>query len=188
MEHYEIRQKRAIYIQAMRTKAGLSRREYAIRVGVSEKTIQNWETGLSVPDMEQLEALAVAAHCDPAVYLEVYRNPVMIAPDGGDGTKMLLHKWLDNAADCRMAAILAFLHLTGTGSDKAAQLELFCAYNQLPLYDRQNIARSIVHCYQIAQERGELAAADACQPDLEKVMEAISSGVQAVKEGKTAYK
>lgn len=185
MDSYYLRQKRAVFLGAMRTKAGYSRREFAGRVGVSEKTIQNWETAVSVPDMEQLEAIAKAADCDPAVFLEIYRNP---ENSGEDGQRKLLHKWLDANGDERTVQILSFLHLTKTGSDKLAQLELFCAYNQLPLYDRQNIARTIAHCYQIAAERGELAAPGDCVPVMAYLLDAIQSGTQAVKEGKETYK
>lgn len=187
MESYDLRQRRAVFLGAMRSKAGFSRREFAGRVGVSEKTIQNWEAAVSVPDMEQLEAIAKAADCDSSVFLEVYRNPVLFANSGENGQRKLLHKWLDANGDERTVQILSFLHLTKTGSDKLAQLELFCAYNQLPLYDRQNIARTIAHCYQIAEERGELAAPGDCVPDMGYLLEAIQSGTQAVKEGKDAY-
>ena len=45
-------------IQAHRDNLGLSRREFANRVGVSDSTVANWERGKSIPYQKNLEKIA----------------------------------------------------------------------------------------------------------------------------------
>ena len=46
-----------------RKKAGLSQEELAEKMGLTRQTISKWETGASVPDVEELQRLCAA--CRP---------------------------------------------------------------------------------------------------------------------------
>lgn len=52
-------------LEALRATSGLSSVEAAAAVGVTARTVRNWERGLSVPNAEQLFQLA-----------RIYRTPV----------------------------------------------------------------------------------------------------------------
>ena len=43
-----------------RKKAGLSQEELAEKMGLTRQTISKWETGASVPDVEELQRLCAA--------------------------------------------------------------------------------------------------------------------------------
>ncbi len=43
-----------------RGRTGLTQRELAARVGVSKRTLQDWEAGVSYPGVERLQALIAA--------------------------------------------------------------------------------------------------------------------------------
>ena len=51
-----------VLIRTMRTRAGLSVRELAKKIGVVNQSIYNWENGDRIPSAEKL--LAVAEACD----------------------------------------------------------------------------------------------------------------------------
>ena len=48
------------FISTARTKIGLTQKELADKIGVSDKTISKWETGKSLPDISYYEPLCVA--------------------------------------------------------------------------------------------------------------------------------
>ena len=48
------------FISTARTKIGLTQKELADRIGVSDKTISKWETGKSLPDISYYEPLCGA--------------------------------------------------------------------------------------------------------------------------------
>ena len=48
------------FISTARTKIGLTQKELADRIGVSDKTISKWETGKSLPDISYYEPLCDA--------------------------------------------------------------------------------------------------------------------------------
>ena len=48
------------FISMARTKAGLTQKELADKIGVSDKTISKWETGKSLPDISYYETLCDA--------------------------------------------------------------------------------------------------------------------------------
>ena len=48
------------FILMARTKAGLTQKELADKIGVSDKTISKWETGKSLPDISYYETLCDA--------------------------------------------------------------------------------------------------------------------------------
>ena len=47
-------------IKALREKKGLTQRDLAEQIGVSDKTISKWETGKGLPDITLLEPLSAA--------------------------------------------------------------------------------------------------------------------------------
>lgn len=54
--------KKDLTLKAWRIESGLTRVEVAALIGKTEKTIQNWELGLSIPDKGNLYRLAEIYH------------------------------------------------------------------------------------------------------------------------------
>ena len=46
-----------LFIQSIRKEKGLTQKELADRIGVSDKAVSKWETGRSMPDTSLLEPL-----------------------------------------------------------------------------------------------------------------------------------
>jgi len=57
-------------LQALRNRRGLSQAQLAEMVGVEQPTIQRWEKGKRLPDLEKLEALAGALGVTPGSLLD----------------------------------------------------------------------------------------------------------------------
>ena len=71
-----------ITLRQRREQRGLTQRQAAEQLGVSQKTVSNWESGLSNPDHEGYQALAVAYGCDPADLMpRAPRNQYPSAPN-----------------------------------------------------------------------------------------------------------
>ena len=86
-------------ILTARKKAGLTQMEVANRVGVSFQAISNWERGVSMPDISNLERLANVLGmtvddiiCDPVI-TSIIKNeeiPEEISPDQFNAVSPLL--------------------------------------------------------------------------------------------------
>lgn len=62
-----------ISLKAARVNAGMSQKQAASKIGVSVATIQNCETGATVPDWETVGRIQ-EAYCFPADYIFFKRN------------------------------------------------------------------------------------------------------------------
>lgn len=68
------------YLKSLRTQAGFSLAEMALRLGFTRKQVQNWESGRSPVKRVILTGYAYETHRDPA---EVIREAARIAAEGG---------------------------------------------------------------------------------------------------------
>jgi DNA-binding transcriptional regulator YiaG len=62
-------------ISELRTRHGLSQREYADLLGIDVRTLQNWEQGRNRPDPAALSLMRIFAHA-PAVFEEALSEPI----------------------------------------------------------------------------------------------------------------
>lgn len=135
-------------IAALRRQAGLSQEALAQKVGVSRQAIGKWESGASLPGVENLQELAKALHvsCDELI---TGRSSQPSQPDGLEAVKELL------AEKQRREKRRALWRMLGAG---ALALCLLCA----GLYGAGRIAdlRSQVDglSNQIAQIQGDMNA------------------------------
>lgn len=91
------------YIFTLRSRAGLSQSELAAKVGVTNRAVSKWETGVSKPSMETLRKLAALFHVsiDELMKIREGENTVDITkivitggPCAGKSTAM---SWIQNA-------------------------------------------------------------------------------------------
>src|SRR6478609_11407990 len=57
-------------LQALRKKRGLSQAKLAEIIGVEQPTIQRWESGKRMPDLDSLQSLATALGVTPGTLLD----------------------------------------------------------------------------------------------------------------------
>lgn len=68
-------------IKKLRTGAGMNQEQLAELLGVTRQTVSNWERGVSMPDMDSLERIALVF--GTSVECLIYRDQGV--RDGGDG-------------------------------------------------------------------------------------------------------
>lgn len=138
-------------------------------LGVSRKTVQNWEAGLAAPNiratLEWFEALGVPMY--PYIMSMLY--PVEV--DGITATtdmhelRKALHCYVDELDDLHARELLFILHGLH-GSSPTGTLDACTAYLHLPLSMRVCITDSIVTHYEMATGLGLLQNEEHVTPEI----------------------
>lgn len=172
-----------------RADAGVSQDWLAAELGVSRKTIQNWENGTSMPNyFQQLEWFrALKLNQTPYLYKyvnhEIRNNENMSKEEKFDISFESLMKDL-NISQKRCITYL----LTGTyQGDPYALLQLFVAHAHLPMAYRFSIANQILETYKLCNHANMLQDTEYILPDINVLEEAISAGRTAAINGESGY-
>lgn len=178
--------------EALRTTRNESRKsqEYmAFELGVTRRTIINWERGVSEPTVGQTIAWFKLVNKNPIPYLlqGVYPDMDKISPNDDDSKILssLMHVINDlPAAEVRQ---LMYLFFGNHGSSPRAILQMITAHLQTPMKDRITHGQLIATDYELALRTNTLARPEHIQPDLDCLNEAISSAKDAVEKNAQEY-
>lgn len=170
---------------------GKKSQEYmALSIGVSKKTIQNWEKGISSPDLFQSTEWFKALGLNPITYyLEFLFPEITKQLKDSDGSKELddlLCNFI-KAMDDNQKANLVYILMGAHGGSYRGILELFCAYCHLPLNDRLVIASVIKESYKMHESTDTLLCKDKKLPLMDILEQAIASSKSSVSDGKNGY-
>lgn len=113
------------FIQLTRKEKGMTQKDLADKIGVSDKTISKWENGNSVPDTEILTSLCQSLDISVNELLSGEKLPVETYPQRAEENMMnLLKENEDNRKNNTIQlivgiilGILAFLFLVGITSE-----------------------------------------------------------------------
>lgn len=165
-----------------RADAGKTQAEIAGALGISVKTVQNWENGVTSPDLftgcEWFRTLGL----NPLPYYLAYLFPEYfdgIAPEDPDDT---IGKALMNfVANMTPGEKRELLYVTAGrhGSPWYSLLQMFTAHCHLSMKSRVNIARAVLESYEMELETGELVCPDNIAPDLTILRDSIEQGKKA---------
>ena len=175
-------------LSTYRVRAGLSQNNVARRAGVSQKTIDNWESGKSGPTIPQLSRLLRALHVSSfqlAYDLRHPQNPISAAKEE-DAIRMEFHALFDTASAKEMEQLI-FLKAGDHGGDYWAALQLAVAQMQCSMGDRYKTAKQIADSYDFAVQAGHLSGPNGPQPDLNVLTEASSMAKEAAINGRKKY-
>lgn len=172
-----------------RCEAGKSQEYMALEMGVSRKTVQNWEKGVSAPSIDKaIEWFRVLGE-SPMPFLFAYVFPEMEGCSGDDDEKELRKNvalLLEEMPPEGLRQLL-FLFYGNHGSSPRAILQLVNAHLQTPMKDRVSQAGVVINNYELALLKGNLAAPDEVKPDLEMLKRAYEEGRRAVLEDIDGY-
>lgn len=183
MDNVDVAMKFAEMYRKSRYDSGKSQKQVADAMGVSVRTIQNWEDGTSSPTQVQSYQWFNAICVPPQKYLfEIYYPDI-------DGNK-LHDKTSDPEVDKALAHLLSdlpghikrkllFILLGEHGSSPAAVIDMIVAYLLTPLKDRLNICLSIINNYEIA-EALDMIIFDNIKPSVNKLKDALTAAIKAV--------
>ncbi len=170
--------------------AHMTQEKLALGLGVSRKTIQNWEKGISSPTLfESMEWFRILG-LNPMPYYLSYLFPDDVGDiKGSDGDERIedalsvLVDQLPNMAKRQLLYILFGNH----GSSPTAVLNLMNAHLQCPLRDRIGQATHIAENYELNKAMGSEVRPDNIQPDVELLRKSIESAKEAVVQKKHGY-
>ena len=162
----------------------------ALGLGVSKKTIQNWEKGFSAPDLFQGSEWFRILGLNPLPYYLSFLYPELFgefSPDASDEqVDITLRRLLDQATD-REKRELLFVMAGKHGSSWYALLQMLTAHCHTSMQCRVAAARIILENYEMLQESGELVCPDNVLPELDVLLCAIASGKSAAQQKQLGY-
>lgn len=169
-----------------RNDAGKSQEWVAKALGVSKKTVQNWENGFSSPSqMKGFEFFSVLG-LQPLPYYLRLLYPGKNTGDDEDLINYLIG--FVNSCTTEQKKKLLYWSFGEHGSSPFGVLEMITAHLQTPLRDRVSIAQTILNNYEFAEKEGTTVNKSAeVKPDIEILKTAIAKGKEAVLEGNSTY-
>ena len=173
-----------------RADAEKSQEFMALGLGVSKKTVQNWEKGISAPDLFQGSEWFRILGLNPLPYYLAFLYPDLfgeISPDASDEQVDATLRHLLDQATAREKRELLFLMAGKHGSSWYALLQMFTAHCHTSMQCRVAAARIILENYEMLQESGELVCPDNVLPELDVLRRAIASGKSAAQQKRPGY-
>lgn len=172
-----------------RRKSGMSKTDVAKETGYYVKTISNWETGYTAPDMDQLLAYCEAIGCNVAAITLPYQHPeIELITSTADEEE------IDEAFDLVVDELsplakkqLFFLFSGVNGSDPTAMLQLVMAHAQCQIFFRFSVAQIVAANYDFSVAQGKLSCPQEVQPVTGILKRAIQRGYDAALDGRTGY-
>lgn len=173
-----------------RADAGVSQEYVAIGVGVSRKTVQNWEKGISSPDLFQASEWFNVLGLNPLPYFLDF-----IFPQDVDGIKANDEdKRIDEALKQLIEQLpaagkrqLLYMLYGNHGSSPNAVLNLMNAHLQAPLKDRIVHAAMIVENYELEKMLGNLVCPSNIQPDIKMLRTSMENARTTVEKHRSGY-
>lgn len=173
-----------------RAEAGKSQEFLALGLGVSKKTIQNWEKGISSPDLFQgYEWFRILGMNPFPHYLSfLYPNLVdQISPTDEDKKieKLLIEliKSFSVGEKRELYYIMAGKH----GSSWFGLLQMMTAHCHTSLQSRVIAANVILNNYEMEESANKLVNMDQIAPDLKILSSAIEQGKTAAQKKEQGY-
>lgn len=164
--------------------------EYMARaLGVSKKTVTNWETCLSSPSVVKFWEWFHVLNVQPTPYIRrlVFpdRDHVNANSCSEDIEALLIDLVKTQSEESKKQ--LLYLLSGEHGSSPTALLNMITAHLQSPLRDRINIAMGISTNYKLAQLTGKIVCPENVQPDMNILNYAIRQGMKAAADGNESY-
>ena len=166
-----------------RADTGKTQEYMANGLGVSKKTIQNWDKGASAPDLFEGSEWFRVLGINPLPYYLAFLYPWMfdgIKPDDNDEeieqALLFLVKNMTQLEKRQLLYLMAGRH----GSPWYSLLQMFTAHCHSSLRSRVTAARTILENYEMDQVCGDLVCPDNVQPDMKMLHHAVEEGKQSV--------
>lgn len=173
-----------------REEAGKTQDYMADRLGVSKKTVQNWENGVTAPDMymgnEWFQVLGV----NPVPYYLTYQYPEWIGSvssetddDAIEQTLLALIKKSTPEEKRNLLFLMAGKH----GSPWNLLLQLFVAHCHTSMQTRVNVAQTILDSYEMEAGSRRLAYETDMAPNIQLLRDAVEVRKRAVAKGIASF-
>lgn len=173
-----------------RADAGKTQEYMAKGLGVSRKTVQNWEKGETSPDLFMGSEWFRVLGLNPLPYYLAFVYPEKfegVEPSDSDEIIDQAIMTLVKNSTVREKRELLFLMGGKHGSSWYSLLQMFTAHCHTSLKSRVNAARLIVDNYEMEEETGELICEENIHPDIAMLKRAIEESKKSVANGDLGY-
>lgn len=173
-----------------RIAAGLSQREISHMIEKNERTVQNWEKGISSPDCDELMDWFTACGTSPLAPMQEMLHPELYRQTAGAMTDEEL-----DAAVCAYFAqaprivkeMVLFIVLGQHGSYPPAVFAEVCANLHTPLQNKVSVCGQILDNYTCAVATKTDPVPNEVRPPLDLLRTAYQAGKAAARNGEQAY-
>ena len=161
----------------------------ADEMGVSKKTIQNWEKGISSPNMFQGIEWFQILGLNINRYMMDYLYPEAMDESQESFEKNVTDALVStiNGMSCDHKKKLLYLMNGNHGSHWSVIFDVMTAYSQIPLNQKVLTAGLITDQFEMARANDQLLIEDHVEPDLNLIKRAINSAKHAVCSGQQTY-
>ena len=176
-------------LRTTRNASGKSQEYMAYELGVTRRTILNWETGVSEPSMSQAINWFKLVDKNPIPFLlqTTYPNMDKISHKDSDAKILAALMQLINDLPTEGVRQLMYLLFGSHGSSPRAVLQMITAHLQTPMKDRIAHGQLVATNYELAKRTNTLAQPNHIQPDLDCLNAAIESAKSAVEKRANEY-
>lgn len=173
-----------------RVSANLSQREMAHMIEKNERTVQNWEKGVSSPDSDEIMDWCTACGVSPiTVFMEVIHPDLYKEADNkkSDAAVDQELQMLVQALPPLTKRLLLFVLKGRHGSSPPAVISEIAANLHCPLNNRASVCGTIIDQYTYAQIAGLDPCPDAPHPPIEDLKINYKAGRTAAENGAFGY-
>lgn len=176
-------------LRSTRNESGRSQEYMAFELGVTRRTILNWESGVSEPSIGQAINWFKLVNKNPLPYLLQCTYPDMDKISHKDDDSKILASLMQIINDLPAEGVrqLMYLFFGNHGSSPRAVLQMINAHLQTPMKDRIAHGQLVSTNYEIAKRTGTLTRPEHIQPDLDYLNAAIAAAKNAVEKNAKEY-
>lgn len=190
MNNIEFADRLANMWRASRAASGKSQDYVAKALGVSKKTVQNYENGTASPSFrtafEWFDILGVPMY--PYIMQLLYPEQIEGINADTDITELrhVLNTYVNELDDLHVRELLYLLY-GSHGSSPTGTIDLLTAYLHLPLAERVCITGNILTHFEVSAEVGLLRDTEHVLPRIDTLEKCYKSAKDAVCSGKETY-
>ena len=173
-----------------RVEAGLSQREMAHLIGMTERTVQNWEKGQSSPDGDEIMDWFTACGASPLAAMQEMLHPELYRKQATNMTDEELDAAIAGFLDTSpriVKEMILFIVLGKHGSYPPAAFAEICANLHTPLQNKVSVCGQVLDNYNCAVATHTDPVPDDVHPPLDLLETSYKAGKEASRRGETAY-
>jgi len=173
-----------------RTKSGKTQEFMAKGLGVSKRTIQNWENGVTSPDLLMCSEWFRILGLNPLPYFLAFLFPDLFDSIDNETEEAAIDAALNTLikdAPLTEKKQLLYLMAGRHGSSWYALLQMFTAHCHTSLHSRANAARLIYDNYMMEEKTNYLVCTDNIKPDTALLKKSIENAMDSVGKHQIGY-
>lgn len=173
-----------------RADSGKSQEFMAMGLGVSKKTIQNWEKGISSPSLFQGFEWFKLLGLNPTPYFYAFLYPDLMdgVSPGDDDEKIESALFqLIQSLTMKEKRELFFLMMGEHGSSWYSLLQMMTAHCHTTMQSRALVARIVCENFEMDKERNMLVCPNHIMPDIVTLERSVNLGKNAAMKNENGY-